>query len=127
VQLRIEIHSGNRVIIAVQVPEVQMDSIDRDNNRRNLVSVGFILDFMDLAVANCRSASLSVRGRAVEDNILRAKQAYRDALVLAGRLSFSAKDVAEFEWRSVQLERMIARLQAQRSETAQLAQTKAVK
>jgi hypothetical protein len=88
-----------------------METIQMGKRRPKTVTVEFVFDSMDLAIADCQSAGSAHSGPVWERGILRAKEAYRDALLLAGRLSFNARQVAEFEWRSVQLERMITQLQ----------------
>ena len=72
-----------------------------------------VLAIMNSAIASCESALLSFDVSIAEASISKAKKAYLDAFKRAGRISFDSQDVIAFEWNSILLETVIARLQRQ--------------
>ena len=69
------------------------------------------MDRMRHAIACCESALSSSESGVAEINIRNAKRAYADALRVAGPLRFTVRDVRAFEFSSIRLEHVIAKLE----------------
>jgi len=83
----------------------------------NALKVELLFNLMDLAITYCKSATLSRQAGLPAKALANAKKLYCDALRLSSKVSFNARQVAEFEWRSVRIESLIRRLQSQQSAT----------
>jgi len=68
---------------------------------------------IDLFIAICESALLSMDSEDIVSKIRDAKKWHADALRCAGQMSFSVQDVEAFESRTVRLEETIFKLERQ--------------
>ena len=81
---------------------------------KNLRRAGFelLLSLATVTATCCESALLSTDVEAAAArHVSRAKKTYAAVLRYAGRLSFSVRDVREFEWRTIRLERAIQKIE----------------
>jgi hypothetical protein len=90
----------------------------RGHRSGNAFKVTFLFNFMDLAIACCNSATL--HGEDIPERaVASARRSYGSAIRFAGYLSFDARQVAEFEGRSIRLEALIRELQGRKACDAQ--------
>lgn len=85
----------------------------REPIRVNAMKVQFVLLIMDAAITSCKSALLCTDVKAAESSIPIAKKAYGNALRFASRISFDVRQVSAFESRSIRLEGIISKLEAE--------------
>jgi hypothetical protein len=100
--------------MSATTPEVLQSRISRKGARRtnsNRGVIDLLLSVTTLVTTCCELALHSTDPQVVEHNLSEAKKSYASMLRYAGRLSFSVRDVQEFELRTIKLEGVIAKLE----------------